>query len=90
MREPWSSGYGRRLISRRLWVQILAPDTAWTFFTFISRKNVMIVRKNENNEKEAGDGSFGQKALWKIWLLNAKIYSESSHNVAALNVWFVG
>ena len=45
----------------------------------------MIVRKNENNEKEAGDGSFGQKALWKIWLLNAKIYSESFISVASAN-----
>ena len=31
-REPWSSGYGRRLASLRSWVQILAPYTGWTFF----------------------------------------------------------
>ena len=31
-REPWSSGYGRRLMFQRSWVQIPAPYTGWTFF----------------------------------------------------------
>ena len=31
-REPWSSGYGRRLMFQRLWVRIPAPFTGWTFF----------------------------------------------------------
>ena len=31
-REPWSSGYGRRLMFRRLWVRIPVPYTRWTFF----------------------------------------------------------
>ena len=39
-REPWSSGYGRRLMFWRSWVQIPAPNTGWTFFTFICCKNV--------------------------------------------------
>ena len=30
--EPWSSGYGKRLMFRRSWVQIPAPYTGWTFF----------------------------------------------------------
>ena len=30
--EPWSSGYGRRLVFWRLWVQIPAPDIWWNFF----------------------------------------------------------
>ena len=30
--EPWSSGYGKRLRSKRLWVRILVLDTRWTFF----------------------------------------------------------
>ena len=30
--EPWSSGYGRRLMFPSLWVQIPAPYTGWTFF----------------------------------------------------------
>ena len=28
--EPWSSGIGRRLTSKRLWVRI--PASGWTFF----------------------------------------------------------
>ena len=32
-REIWSSGYGRRLISRRLCVRIPAPYSGWTFIT---------------------------------------------------------
>ena len=28
-REPWSSGYGRRLMFERLWVRIPAPYTGW-------------------------------------------------------------
>ena len=31
-REPWSSGYGKRLTFQRSWVWILAPYTGWTFF----------------------------------------------------------
>ena len=30
--EPWSSGYGRRLMFQRLRVRILALYTGWTFF----------------------------------------------------------
>ena len=31
-REPWSSGYGWRLMFQRSWVRIPAPYTGWTFF----------------------------------------------------------
>ena len=41
--EPWSSGYGWRLMFKRSWVRIPAPYTGWTFFL---------------NEKEAGVGPF--------------------------------
>ena len=40
-REPWSSGYGRRLTYKRPWVRIPAPDTGWRFF-----------RKNRNKKKD--------------------------------------
>jgi len=53
MREPWSSGYGRRLMSKRLWNRIPAMDTGWTFFTYI------VV-------KEAGVGPFIQKKLCQL------------------------
>ena len=33
-RETWSSGYGRRLMFRRLWLQIPAPYTGWALFHF--------------------------------------------------------
>ena len=29
-RKPWYSGYGRRLMFQRSWVQILAPYAGWT------------------------------------------------------------
>ena len=40
--EPWSSGYGRRLTSKRLWVRIPAPDTRLTFFTFYCFKDIVM------------------------------------------------
>ena len=39
-REPWSSGYGRRLMFRRSWVQIPALFTGWTFFTYFCCKKI--------------------------------------------------
>ena len=33
--RPWSSGDGRRLVFKRWWVQMPAPNTGWTFFTLI-------------------------------------------------------
>ena len=49
-REPWSSGYGKRLTFRWLWVQIPAPYTGWTFFHIYLWPKI--------NEKEAGVGPF--------------------------------
>ena len=48
--EPWSIGYGRRLVFWRLWVQIPAPYTGWTFFTYICCKNSnkCLFEKSEN------------------------------------------
>ena len=49
-REPWSSGYGWRLMFERSWVRILAPYTGWTFghfFTFICCKIVMFDWKDQ-------------------------------------------
>ena len=34
-REPWSSGYGRKLMFERLWFQIPAPNIRWTWHFFI-------------------------------------------------------
>ena len=43
-REPWSSGYGSRLMFKRLWVQMPAVVTWWTLIQI--------------NEKEAGNWTF--------------------------------
>ena len=51
-REPWSSGYGRRLTSKKSWVRILVPDTGWAFFSHLFVvKIVMCVWKDDNKWK---------------------------------------
>ena len=56
-REPWSSGYGKRLTFQRSWVRIPAPYTGWTFFTYCKNCNVCLKRP-KINKKEAGVGPF--------------------------------
>ena len=56
-REPWSSGYGIRLIFMRSWVQIPAWYTGWTrhFFTLICcKKCILCLKRPKINENEAG------------------------------------
>ena len=48
-REPWSSGYGRRHMFRRLWVWIPSMYNGWAWF-----------EKTKINENEAGD-----EPIWK-------------------------
>ena len=50
--EPWSSGFGRRLISWRSWVQIPAQYTGWTFFTYICCKNCSVCLKRRKYMKK--------------------------------------
>ena len=58
-REPWSSGYGKRLKFQRSWVRFPALYTGWTFLTFICCKNCKVCLKRPKiNEKEAGVGPF--------------------------------
>ena len=53
-REPWSSGYGRRLVFRRLWVRLLVLDRHIIFsHIFVVRIVMMFVWKDENKWKEA-------------------------------------
>ena len=49
-RESWSSGYGRRLTSNRLRVCFPAPNTGWTFFTYLycCKKLLYFFEKTEN------------------------------------------
>ena len=44
-REPWSSGYGRRLTLKRFWVRIVAPDTGCTFYHIYCSKNCNVCCK---------------------------------------------
>ena len=55
-REHWSSGYGKRLMFRKLWVQTPAQYTGWAFFTFICCKFLTLFEKMKINEKETGEG----------------------------------
>ena len=53
-REPWSSGYGRRLMFQSLWVRILAPYTGWAWHfshLFVVIIVSMCVWKRENKWK---------------------------------------
>ena len=54
--EPWSSGYGRRLMFHKSWVWIPALYTGWSwhFFTLICCKNCTVCLKRPKiNKKEA-------------------------------------
>ena len=55
------SGYGRRLVSWRSWVRILAPYTGCRFFTYICWKIVILFEKTKINEKEGENGPFFKK-----------------------------
>ena len=62
-REPSSKGYGRRLMSERLWVQTPVPDTRWIIFHIFVVKLDWCLKRLKINEKEAGNGL--QKTEWK-------------------------
>ena len=64
--EPWSSGWGRRFVIRRLWVRIPAPDTGWTFFQFYLLQELYCLFEKTINEKEAGVGPFLKNFLSSI------------------------
>ena len=67
-REPWSSGYGRRLMYRRLWERIPAPYTGWTFFhiPLFAVKIVMFVwnDKNKKTKMRPGTAHLKQQQIW--------------------------
>ena len=64
-REPWSSGYGRRLMFQMSWVRIPAPYTGWTYFHIpICCKICNVFFKRwKINEKEAGVVPFLKNCL---------------------------
>ena len=64
--EPWSSGYGRRLIFQRSWVWIPALYTGWTFSLLFVIKIVMFLWKDENKRKRGWDGPFLKKLIFSM------------------------
>ena len=50
-REPWSSGYGTRLVSWWLWVRIPAPHAGWIFSDIFFVRVAMFGWKDENKRK---------------------------------------
>ena len=63
-REPWSNGYGRRLMFRRLWVQIPALYTGWTFFHIYLCKIFIVCLKRQNKRKRGREWPIF-KQLWQ-------------------------
>ena len=64
-REPWSSGYGRRLTFLRSWVRIPVPYTGWTFFHIKLLLNcVDVCLKKTENKRKRGRG-------WPIFLIGS-------------------
>ena len=77
-REPWYSGYGRRLTFQRSWARIPAPDTGWTlkFFTLICCKHCIVcLKKTENKRKRGRDGPIFLKKCMKtsVWMAGQPI-----------------
>ena len=64
-REPWSSGYMRRLMFLQSWVRIPVLYTRWTFFTLICCKIVLMFvwKRPKINEKEPGMAHFKKNFL---------------------------
>ena len=54
--EPWSSGYVRRLMSKKSWVQILAPCPRWTwhFSHWFVVQLYCLLEKTENKWNRGG------------------------------------
>ena len=44
-REPWSSGYRRRLVFKRSWVRIPVPNTGATFLTMFKKWKTNVLMK---------------------------------------------
>ena len=61
-RNHLSSGFGRRLMIKRSWVQFPAPDT---FLTLICSKKcfICLFEQTENKQKEVGDGPLKKELL---------------------------
>ena len=69
-REPWSSGYGKRLTFQRSWVRFPVLYTGWTLFTLICSKNCKVCLKRPKINKKRG-------RCWPIfWENSRKKYTD--------------
>ena len=61
----------RRIVIKRSWVRIPAPDTGWKIFTLICCKNgIVCLKRPKINKKEAGHGHFLKKTPLKDFVEN--------------------
>ena len=74
-REPWSSGYGRRIMFKRLWARILLPYTGWTwhFFTLICCISFVVSLKRLKTSKKEARGWPNFKNVFKIYIFPKKL-----------------
>ena len=90
-REPWSSGYGRRLMSQRSWVWILAPFIGRTFFHIYFYENCsdVCLRRPKINETEVGLAHLKQKYKKSWWECLAPLYQLGYIQLPEnIMVWF--
>ena len=92
-REPWSNGYGRRLMFQRSWVRI--PGAVYwmdmTFFTLICCKNcsghilfnlTSLFEKTKNKWKRGQGWHILKKEVFFHYLTSQKRYFENTFDLA--------
>ena len=77
MQEPWSNGYGWRLMFKRLWVWIPVPYTWWTLIC-CKNCNDVCLKRPKINEKEAVVGPFKKTT---INILIRKVFKMSIRSI---------
>ena len=82
----------RRIVIKRSWVRIPAPDTGWKIFTLICCKNgIVCLKRPKINKKEAGHGHFFEKNTierfcWEFFRLGgAKSWLKGEERIWCFN-----
>ena len=90
-REPWSSGYGRRIMFKRLWARILLPYTGWTwhFFTLICCISFVVsLKRLKTSKKEARVGPILKMCLkFTFFLKNCLNWYPSMWRLCFKLIW---
>ena len=87
--------YRRRLMFKRSWVWIPAPDTGFTFLTQTSCRNCIVFKIPKINEKEAWDGPFlkylfSHYAAWVSATIVCTVYFWDNKVIIAREPWSGG